>query len=85
MQGTTAYCAVPESLPEGAGYVPEVADNTPDLIYKIDLTTGAKTLLARPTGDRNNYTVEQLMVSSDGSVLYFVDKQTGRLYSIKLK
>ncbi len=85
MQGTTAYCAVPESLPEGAGYVPEVADNIPDLIYKIDLTTGAKTLLARPTGDRNNYTVEQLMVSSDGSVLYFVDKQTGRLYSIKLK
>ncbi len=84
-QGTIAYCAVPESLPEGAGYVPEVADNIPDLIYKVDLATGAKTLIARPRGDRDNYTAEKLMVSPDGKWLYFVDKQSGRLYSIQLK
>lgn len=83
--GTSAYCAVPESLPEGAAYVPEVADNIPDLFYKIDLTTGAKTLLARPVGDRQSYTAQQLVVSDDESVLYFIDKQTGRLYSLNLK
>lgn len=82
--GTSAYCAVPEYLPEGAAYVPEVADTIPDLFYRIDLTTGAKTLLAKPVGDLSQYTASQVMVSQDESVLYFVDKQTGRLYSINL-
>lgn len=82
--GTSAYCAVPEYLPEGAAYVPEVADTIPDLFYRIDLTTGAKTLLAKPVGDLNQYTASQVMVSQDESVLYFVDKATGKLYSINL-
>jgi len=84
ISGATAYCAVPEYLPEGAAYVPEIADTIPDLFYKIDLVTGAKTLLAKPVGDQSQYTAGQVMVSQDGSVLYFTDKATGRLYSINL-
>ncbi len=83
--GNSLYCAVPEELPEGAGYVPEVADNISDLIYKIDLETGAKKLLAKPVGNYGGYTVDQIVVSDDGSILYFVDKATGALHSIKLK
>jgi hypothetical protein len=82
---SSAYCAVPESLPEGVGYVPEVADGIPDIFYKIDLKTGAKTLLGRPTGDRSGYTASQLMVTADEDKLYFIDKQTGNLYDINLK
>jgi len=84
ISGVTAYCAVPEYLPEGAAYVPEIADTIPDLFYKIDLVTGAKTLLAKPVGDQSQYTAGQVMVSQDGSVLYFTDKATGKLYSINL-
>ncbi len=84
ISGATAYCAVPEYLPEGAAYVPEIADTIPDLFYKIDLVTGAKTLLAKPVGDQSQYTAGQVMVSQDGSVLYFTNKATGKLYSINL-
>jgi len=84
VSGASAYCAVPEYLPEGAAYVPEVANNIPDQFYKIDLSTGAKTLLAKPIGDQSQYSASQVMVSSDGSTLYFVDQATGKLYSINL-
>lgn len=80
----SAYCAVPTSLPEGAAYVPEVARDIPDVFYKIDLTTGAKTLLALPVGDQQQYSASQVMVSGDERVLYFVDQNTGKLYSINL-
>jgi hypothetical protein len=84
VSGASAYCAVPEYLPEGAAYVPEIADDIPDQFYKIDLSTGAKTLLAKPVGDKSQYSASQVMVSSDNSILYFVDKTTGKLYSINL-
>jgi len=61
-----------------------VANNIPDQFYKIDLNTGAKTLLAKPVGDLSQYSASQVMVSDDGSTLYFVDKATGKLYSINL-
>jgi hypothetical protein len=79
---TEVYCAVPESLPQGAGMFPELADTTKDDLYKIDLTTGTKELVAVPDG---TYNISQLMVSSDSSNLYFTDKQTSKLYQIKLK
>jgi len=82
---SSAYCAVPESLPEGAGYVPEVANSIPDLFYKIDLETGVKTLLARPVGDQSSYTATQLMVTPNEDKLYFVDQQSGNLYNLNLQ
>ena len=75
------YCAVPESLPEGAGLFPELADQTKDILYKIDLTTGAKKLLAIPDGA---YNVSEIMVPENQSVLYFTDKKTNELYKVDL-
>ncbi|MBN2854560.1 hypothetical protein JXK06_03470, partial [Patescibacteria group bacterium] len=75
------YCAVPESLPEGAGLFPELADQTKDILYKIDLNTGAKKLLAIPDGA---YNVSEIMVPENQDVLYFTDKKTNELYKVDL-
>lgn len=78
----TVYCAVPSYLPEQAGMFPNEADNAPDVLYKLNLNSGAKTLIAQPAG---NFTMENLIVSDDGYYLYFTDKTTGLLNQIKLK
>lgn len=78
----TLYCAVPQSLPDGAGLQPAVADQTPDDIYKIDITTGLKTLVAVPEGQ---HTVDKIMVSPSGQDLYFTDKGTGLLNKVQIK
>ena len=79
------YCAVPQGLPRGAGFYPEIADEYNDNFYQIDLNTGIKTLLASPVGPNGSYTAHNLFLSSDGSILYFTDKITGELQSIRLE
>lgn len=79
---TEIYCAVPTTLEAGAGLVREIADNASDELYKIDLTTGTKTLIAVPDGSFN---VSNLMVSGSQDQLVFSDKNTGLLYKVKLK
>ncbi|HZJ42114.1 MAG TPA: hypothetical protein VFD51_03880, partial [Patescibacteria group bacterium] len=59
---TEIYCAVPETLETGAGMFPELADRTKDNLYKIDLNTGAKTLIAIPNGA---YNISQILVPED--------------------
>lgn len=76
------FCAVPENLQAGAGLFPELAENTRDNIYKIDINTGLKQLIARPDGV---YNMSSLIVSEDGYYLYFTDATTGRLNKIILK
>lgn len=77
----TLYCAVPLELAPGAGVLPSDGDVGEDHIYKIDLATGSKVKIAEP---QEMHTMEQLVISKDQSVLYFTDKNTGKLYSIKL-
>lgn len=76
------YCAVPKTLQTGAGLFPETADTTADDLYKIDLKTGTKNLIATPSGD---YTISQILVDQGQSKLYFTDKQSGELYQVNLK
>ncbi len=78
---TEVYCAVPESLEKGAGLYPELADNTKDNLYKIDLKTGTKKLIAVPDG---TYNISQIMVPENEDYLYFTDKKTGWLHKINL-
>lgn len=78
----TAYCAVPQTLEEGVGMVPEVADSVPDNFYRLDINTGVKSLIATTA---EGYTVDQITVSQDGSYLYFTDKASGLLHKIQLK
>lgn len=75
------YCAVPESLPEGAGLFPELADKTKDNLYKINLDTGARELIAVPDG---TYNISQVIVSNN-NYLNFTDKKNGQIYQIRLK
>ncbi len=76
------YCAVPEYLPEGAGFMPELAVDIPDNVYELNPITGLKKLIAIPDG---KYQMEDLMVDSSGRYLYFVDQFTLNLHQIKLK
>jgi hypothetical protein len=76
------YCAVPENMPQGAGLFPELADQTRDLLYKIDLSTGTKKLIAIP---ENAVNVSNIMVPSSQDKIYFTDFTTGLIYSINLK
>lgn len=76
------YCAVPESLPVGAGLIPEIAETTADNLYHINLNTGEKNMIAIP---ENAVNISQVMVNSNQNILYFTDKTNGQLYSINLK
>ena len=79
----TMYCAVPRGLPRGAGLYPEIADSYNDNFYTVNLSTGAKTLIANPIGEPFGYSARNLFVSDDGSTLYFTD-QNGNLQSMLL-
>jgi len=81
------YCAVPRFLPSGSDLYPELAENIPDDFYRIDLKTGAKTLLAKPVNSSGfgNYTAKEVFLSSNQEFLYFTDQNTGRLFKIRLK
>jgi len=78
----TIYCAVPQNLQEASGIFSEELDNSNCDLYKIDLTSGIRTKIAVPEGNHN---IETVMVSEDGSYLYFNSKTDGRLYKINLK
>ena len=75
------YCAVPETLEKGSGMFPELADKTKDNLYKINLTTGTKELIAIPDGA---YNISEVMVPANKDALYFTDKTTGQIYKIDL-
>lgn len=76
------YCAVPQELERGAGIFPELADRSYDTLYKIDINTGLKKLVAIPDG---LYNISNIMISDDGGVLYFTDKSQNEVYKINLK
>lgn len=76
------YCAVPRSLDTGAGIFKQDFDTQPTDLYKVDLKTGFKTKIATPD---NNYNIDNVIVTENGDYLYFTDKTTGRLYSVRLK
>lgn len=77
----TVYCAVPEYLERGAGLFPELADQTKDNLYKIDLANNSRELIAVPDG---TYNISDVIVPADNGYIFFTDKKTGQLYKIKL-
>ena len=79
---TSVYCAVPDQLEEGAGMFPELGNNTVDSLYKINITTGQKELIAIPDG---NFSINKVIVSEDEKRLFFTDTLTGKIYKINLK
>lgn len=79
---STAICAVPRTLPRGAGLNRAVAASEPDDLYKINLANGAFSRIAIPEG---RHTITNLSTATDGSKLYFSDANTSFLYSVDLK
>jgi hypothetical protein len=79
---SSVYCAVPTSLPAYAGLQKELANGIPDLLYKIDLTTGRLTRMG--TTDTGASMIN-LRVSKDEQLLYFINEETGLLESMYLK
>ena len=79
---TDLYCAVPKELPEGAGLFPQLAQESSDVIYKVNLTTGAKTLVAIPD---DNYNIDNIVVTDNESDIYFTDATTGLIHTMKLR
>ncbi len=76
------YCAVPRDLPGNAGLMRSMFRSYPDLLYKVDLTTGRTFLLATPATDT---TMENLKVSADESELFYTNAATGQLERIRLR
>lgn len=76
------YCGVPESLEEGAGFVPDIANQTRDIIYRIDTVTGARTPLTSQ-GD-GFIVVESLQVDEESNLLYVTDKNSNALYEVTI-
>lgn len=79
---TTMYCGVPEYLDEGAGLFPEMAQKTKDNLYKVNVQTGEKELIAIPD---NSYNMSNLMVSQDKKNLYFTDTNSSLIHKIELQ
>lgn len=79
---TTMYCGVPQSLDTGAGLFPEMAQNTADNLYQINIQTGEKKLIAVPDG---NYNMSNLVVANNGNSLYFQDSNTKLVHKVQLK
>lgn len=77
---TTVYCAVPNTMVDGAGDNHSFVTSN-DSLYKIDLTTGTSTLAGYASADTQMF---NLSVSEDGKTLYFQD-DAGRLLSMRLK
>ncbi|OGL73488.1 hypothetical protein A3E39_04615 [Candidatus Uhrbacteria bacterium RIFCSPHIGHO2_12_FULL_60_25] len=77
----TVICAVPSSLPTGAGLQPDLFTNIPDSFMQIDLSTGAKTNLGTPAGDLS---VRNPVLTEDQAHVIFTDALTGKLYDFNL-
>lgn len=76
------YCAVPKTLEKGAGLYPDLALKTSDDLYRIDLSTGQKELIAVPNGA---YNVSSIIVSEDQKNIFFTDYSSNQIYKVRLK
>ncbi len=79
---TEVYCAVPTSLPKGSGLNSELAKNSNDNLYKINIQTGQKELIAIPD---KAYNVSSITVSQDQKNLFFTDNVNGGIHKIQLQ
>jgi hypothetical protein len=75
-----AFCAVPQSMPYGAGLEPGLADAIADDIYAIDLKTGQTRLIAQPT---NSQYVNKIMFDpANPSQIYYSGKYDNKIYRL---
>ena len=78
---TTLICGVPVDLGEGAGLQRDLFDTGPDILYRIDVTSGQTTVLGPIEG---NGAVSSISISPGDSTAFVTEKRTGRLFRISL-
>lgn len=76
----TIFCAVPKDLPQGAGILPEVAADSTDDMYKIDLKTGLKTSVPL-NGD---YNIKNITFDKTKNKIYFTNGDQYGIFEIKM-
>ena len=79
-----AYCAVPQSMPEGGGWFPELTKDVPDDIYYINFKTLEVTKLMTPVINDANATISTVQYDSVGNQLLLSDSKTGEVFSVNL-
>ena len=77
----TLLCAIPRSLPEGAGMSREIAAGTPDDLYKIDLKTGLKTPISLGGED---YSINNISFDVNTNKVIFTDANKNGIFEAKL-
>jgi len=82
--GDIVYCAVPDYLPKGSGWYPELADDVPYHIYKVNVNTGRKEKVADPIINGSRVTIDEIYLGEDDQILYYTNASDGHLYSIDL-
>jgi len=76
------YCAVPSSLEAGAGMFREELDAASDILYKVDLNSGSRSIIAYP---QNSPNIQDLIISDNGQYLYYRNSFDDKIYSLRLK
>lgn len=77
----TIICGVPVELGTGAALQRELFDTGPDLLYRIDVTTGQSTVLGPIEG---NGSVKSISIAPGDSTVFVTEKRTGKLFRISL-
>lgn len=82
LSGYKAYCAVPKTIVEGAGFDSRLAIDTDDQIYFVDLRTGATSFIGAPDTAAS---IGKISVSADEQYLYFTDQTNNGLHQMKIQ
>jgi len=77
---TAIYCAVPKTMPRGAGMAPAIVDDVYDNLYKINLKTKAKT----PVSLGGDYTINNINYDISSNKLLFTDKNKTGIFKVNL-
>jgi Tol biopolymer transport system component len=77
VSNSEVYCAVPKYIENSSGIFSETAMVTSDDLYKINIETGQKTLIAIPDQNYN--------ISSNQSNLFFTDGSSEEIHKINLQ
>ena len=76
------YCGVPIDLQTGAGFAPEIAQNSPDRLVRIDIQTGAQTEI--PLGDDSFHVIDDIFINEETGQLMFTDKNQAGLFDVNI-
>lgn len=74
------YCGVPTDLEAGIAFAPELAENIPDELFRIDTQTGIKTRIELDDA----HVIDNIFVGEDGQSLYFTDKTQQGIFEVSL-